>query len=169
MYPYFSENKEIKEIKEEIKPLSYEKTDLDNDEQEEFENYILDMILEAIEQENEDARYYEKLSTMVEDENDRESLRRIHLEDTKHFNMLSELYTNLTGREPIFEYDEIEIDEPLSEEFLDGAEEKLENVELYRNIMMAFLDISVRDMIFEIITDEQKHAQKLNQLYFKYR
>lgn len=166
MYPYFSENKESRE---EIKPLSYEKTDFDYDDQEEFQNYILDMILEAIEQENEDARYYEKLSTMVKDENDRENLRRIHLEDTKHFNMLSELYTNLTGREPIFEYDEIEIDDPLSEEFLDGAEEKLENVELYRNIMMAFLDISVRDMIFEIITDEQKHAQKLNQLYFKYR
>lgn len=166
MYPYFSNNTINKK---EIKTYSYEKTDSDNDEQEEFENYILDMILEAIEQENEDARYYEKLSTIVKDKNDIDDLRRIHLEDTKHFNMLSELYTNLTGTEPNFEYDEIEIDDPLSEEFLEGAEQKLENVELYRNIMSSFLDIGIRDMLFEIITDEQKHAQKLNQLYSKYR
>ncbi len=127
------------------------------------------MILCAIEQENNDMRYYEKLSTCVKDEKDRECLRRIHLEDMKHFNMFSGLYTNLTGKEPIFEYDEIDIENPLAEEFLEGAEQKLENVELYRNIMMAFLDVGIRDMIFEIITDEQRHAQKLNQLYYKYR
>ncbi|MDE6181816.1 MAG: ferritin-like domain-containing protein [Eubacteriales bacterium] len=168
MYPYFSNNNISKK---EIKTSSYEKTDSDNDidNQEEFENCILDMILDAIEESNEDSRYYEKLSTMVKDENDKASLRKIHLEDMKHFNMLSDLYTSLTGREPNFEIDEIEIEGSLADEFLEGAEDKLENVELYRNIMMAFLDIGIRDMIFEIITDEQNHAQKLNQLYYKYK
>lgn len=167
MYPYYSKNLNDKN---EVKVSSFENLNMEQENsQEEFENYVLDMILQALEQENEDMMYYEKLSTLVQDEKDKEVLRRIHLDDMKHFNMLNELYKDLSGKEPVLEYEEIEIDDKLPEEFLDAAEQKLENVDLYRNIMKSFLDVGIRDMIFSILTDEQAHSQKLNQLYNKHK
>ena len=38
---------------------------------------------------------------------------------------------------------------------------------MYRDIMSAFEDIAIRDMLFEIITDEQSHADILNYLIHK--
>lgn len=169
MYPYFSKKDD------EIKATSYEKADLMHtenniDNQKEFENYVLDLIKGAIQQENHDMRYYEALSNMAPDNESKEYLRRIHLEDMKHFNMFSELYSDLSGKEPDFEWEEIDIDcNNLQKEFLKGFEQKCENIELYRNIMVAFLDVRIRDMLFEIITDEQNHMQKLNYLHNKFK
>lgn len=133
-----------------------------------YEKYVLKMILEAIEEENESRLYFEQLANVVSNEEDKATLRKIYLDDTKHFNMLVELYKFLTGKEPKIEFEDIDIDYPLKDEFLDSIDDKLENIELYRNIMNSFLDTDIRDMLFEIITDEQGHIPRLYKLLKKY-
>ena len=46
--------------------------------------------------------------------------------------------------------------------------EELDSVEFYRDIMSNVETPSVREILFEIITDEQSHAQIINYLLFKY-
>lgn len=168
MNPYFQNKIEEDEIKtndldDNLEDKLEEKFDLDD----RFEDEILELILKAIEQENEDSKYFEKLANLIQNEKDKEDIRKIYLDDKKHFKIFSEIYKSLTGKEPIFEDEEIEIDDTLPEELEDSIEQKLENVELYRLILSSFLDVGIRDMIYEIITDEQSHAQKLTKLYNK--
>lgn len=158
MYPYFEED--INKIK--TNDLD-DRFDLDEDDI--FENEILELLLEAISQEDEDIRYFQKLEKMLKNTKDKDMIRKIMLDDKKHFKIFSEIYKSLTGKEPIFEKEEVEIDDSLIEEIFDSIEQKLENVELYRLLLSSFLDVGIRDLIFEIITDEQAHAQKLTQIH----
>lgn len=165
MSPYFQNTMKIdnistNDLEDRLEDFLGDKFDLDD----KFENEILDLILEAIEQENEDSKYYKELLKLVENDKDKEAIRKIYLDDKKHFKIFSEIYKSLTGKEPIFEDEEIEIDDTLLEELEDSIEQKLENVELYRLILSSFLDVGIRDLIYEIITDEQGHAQKLTNL-----
>ncbi len=162
MYPYYTQNKEEKA---KTLALSSKAEVSANKDDEDFSKYVLQMILSAIEQENYDMMYYNQLLNYTTDEEEKEVLRRIYLDDIKHFNLLKELYKCLTDEPISFDYDEIEIGDNITKEFKNSFEQKLENVELYRNILKSFLDTCIRDMLFEIITDEQMHAQKLNNLY----
>ncbi|WP_250277714.1 hypothetical protein [[Clostridium] colinum] len=169
MYPYFSKKDETIEKKDILE------NDLDDKIEEKLENdfrtHIIESIGEAIKEQDENSRYYEKLYNIVKDEKDKNTLRQIHLNETKFKNIFMKLYKMLTGKD--FElredYEEIDLDDNISEEFYDSIEDQLENIEFYRILMSAFSDLPIRDMIYEIIVGKQKNAQLLSNLYNKYK
>lgn len=173
MYPYFSKNENVDE---DIVENNVSKSDLDDKEdildKDDFRAYIIEALQEAIEDQQENVKLYEKIYNMITDEKDKNVLRQIYLNEMKYEKIFIEIYKMLTGKEPVIRPDEdveIDIDDSLKEELEDAIEEQLEDIEFYRMLMSAFVDLPVRDMIYEVILGKQKNAQLLSNLYNKYR
>lgn len=131
----------------------------------EEEPTIQDMIIDAIKDEEHDFKYYSALSDAITDTADSETVKSMSLDEYKHKRILEEIYYALTGAMP--EKVEVEI-EPISNnlenEFGNSLFKELEGVEIYRELMTSFESLGVRDLFFEILTDEQSHADMLNYL-----
>jgi rubrerythrin len=86
-------------------------------------------------------------------------------DEGKHYKMFQQIYYTLTGQ-----YIDIPMQEPQkNEKFIELIESsingELEAVELYRKIRSMLPNTQLRDMLFEIITDEQEHATRFVYLY----
>lgn len=131
---------------------------------------ILAMLEEAFKDEMKDAHIYKELISRQKTKTEAEIVRSIYLDELKHQKLFQEIYERLTGK-PM---PEIEISLPALSTNLTTAYEKslfgeLDAVEFYRQILFAILDLEIRDMLYEIITDEQKHATEFSYLYAKNR
>ncbi|MPM83916.1 hypothetical protein SDC9_130986 [bioreactor metagenome] len=134
----------------------------------EEEPTIQDMIIDAIKDEEHDFKYYSALSDAITDPTDAETVKSMSLDEYKHKRLLEEIYYALTGAMPQPVEVEIEpISNNLKEEFSNSLFKELEGVELYRELMTSFESLGVRDLFFEILTDEQSHADMLNYLIQK--
>ncbi len=131
-------------------------------------NKITEMLILALEDELKDKDYYMQMMDQVNDKEVKEILRQMSLDEQKHYKYLSQIYKQLTGNEPVVQVGKVEISGNILEEITKAFFGELEAVEVYRRLMFLFLNLQIRDMIYEIITDEQAHAAKLNYLYTKY-
>ena len=143
----------------------------DKDDCMEINAYIVKMLIEAIKDEIRDAHFYDSIAEMLSDEDDRKIFHKIHHDEDKHKKIFTEIYEILTGETPSPEElmtDEKEISENMIQNFSDAIFDELSAVEFYRKLYFAFLNQEIRDSLFEVITDEQSHAQILNYMYSKY-
>ncbi len=131
--------------------------------------YILEMLKSALSDEAADADYYERLAKLVECPQDNELINKIKNDEIKHYNILSNIYYELTGSRPEdAEYEVIEIKPDISENFASSIISELESAAFYNKLLVSFLNIELRDWFNEIMTDEQAHAQIMNYLFSKY-
>lgn len=130
---------------------------------------VQDMLIDAMKDEEHDFKYYSALSDAISDTADSETVKSMAFDEYKHKKLLEEIYYALTETMP--EKIEVEI-EPISEdlkaEFTNSLFKELEGVELYRELMASFENQSIRDLFFEILTDEQAHAAMNNYFIQKY-
>ncbi|MCY9659624.1 ferritin-like domain-containing protein [Paenibacillus chondroitinus] len=132
------------------------------------EDMVLKVILQSISGERNDELFYQELIQLAPTEKEKEVIRGIRDDERKHNQMFRNIYTQLTGTPPTG----IEATEPIEHvsNYLSGIESalfgELKAFEKYRTL---YLNISplYRDMIFEIMTDEIKHASYYNWLYAK--
>jgi len=131
--------------------------------------YIIEMLIDAIKGEDKDSNYYKKLSQMTPSEEDKDILYKIHLDEEKHKKMFENIYYQLIGENANIKADNYDIpSNNMVSELAKRMIEELETAEIYRVLLFSFLNLELRDMILEIIIDEQAHAQKLNYLFSKY-
>ena len=138
---------------------------------EEINRYIIQMVTEAIKDEMEDSRFYSTIANTLEDENDSKIFYKIACDEKKHEKIFSEIYEMLTGEsfsDDGMDCDKKPISDNMAENFSNALFGELSAVEFYRKLYFAFLNPELRDALFEIITDEQGHAQILNYMYSKY-
>lgn len=128
-------------------------------------NNILDLLIEAMKDERHDRVKYKMMMDMAKTDKEREQIKYAYEDEGKHYKMFQYIYYQLTG-------DQIDIPTPEVEEYdnlTDAVESsingELEAVELYRKIQSLLPTIGLRDMLFEIITDEQEHATRFTYLY----
>lgn len=158
MYPY-----NIKNNSKPIPKLNTARLTISADEQ-----TLQAMLNDAINDENRDFMYYQALSEAMPDSVDGEIVKSMSLDEYKHKRIFEEIYTALTGEQPTISVVETETDfSDIPAVLLNRLFDELESVEMYRDIMSAFEDNAIRDMLFEIITDEQSHADILNYLIHK--
>lgn len=158
----YNSQKHFNEIKQNIKT-----TDFDNEE--DFRQYVIDALKEAIKEQDENAKYYEKLYNMAQDEKEKDIIRQIYLNELKYKKIFMEIYKMITGEDANIQESKVDIDGSFIEELYDSIEEQLEDLEFYRMLMSVFADLPIRDMIYEVIVGKQKHAQQLSNIYNKYR
>ncbi len=132
---------------------------------------VSEMLADAINDEAGDFARYSSMSAMFSDSDDAETVKSMSYDEYKHKRIFEEIYNALNGSLPET-IQTRDISRPVGDllsELNDSLFAELEAVEMYREIMSAFGGCEVRDMIFEIITDEQAHADILNYLISKIR
>lgn len=126
---------------------------------------VLDLILEAMKDERHDRVKYKKMMELAKSDKVRKQIEFAYNDEGKHYQMFKHIYYMLTGKDidvPIPKVEKIDYLLPAIETSING---ELGAVELYRKIMSMLPTIHMRDMLFEIITDEQEHATRFVYLY----
>ncbi len=129
--------------------------------------YITKLISSAVNNEWADSRYYNMLSSAVTDIEDKKILMDISMDEEKHYKMLTELFTELNGSYPEVTKTEPELNSNILNCISDVIIDETEAVENYRVLLFALENPKYKNIITEIIFDEQNHAAKLNYLYSK--
>ncbi len=121
----------------------------------------LALVKKAVQGEREDELFYSYLISVAPTQEEKEIITSIRDDERKHNRMFREIYFGLTGQ-TIEPSPGEAFEQPVS--YLDGVKKaffgELSAVERYRDIRAGMPNRYYRDMVFEIITDEQKHANK---------
>lgn len=127
--------------------------------------YSLCLILEALGDETHDRMFYQYMSKQAPTSEQKAIINSIRDDEIKHFKMFRLIYQEITCEQPTPK--EKEFVQP--ENYCAGIKQaifgELGAVELYRKIMFGLCTERHRDMLFEIISDEMKHAVKWTFLY----
>lgn len=130
----------------------------------------LALIFEAVQGEKEDRLFYEYLISVAPTQEDKEIISSIRDDEIRHNLMFKKMYKDFTGQE-VMDVTEEGFKKPVS--YTDGIQQalfgELKAVEKYREIRKGLPDRQNRDVVFEILTDEIKHAAKYNFLYTENR
>jgi rubrerythrin len=138
---------------------------------------ILDILCAAIESEQESVHFFGELIKLLKDGADKESVRLIRIDEQKHEKYFSEIHKLITGSPPVVAKRVMPRGKLAgltnSGEVAQACEKAmynaLENAEFYRLIYSGFSNRNIREMLFEIISDEQNIAIKLSHIYQKIR
>ena len=132
-------------------------------------NKIINLLEEGILDERHDQEFYKRLSEMAGDATDRDILWSMHLDEMKHEIYMTEIYKHLTDAPLTAEQPQVEVSSDMLKNFETALFGEISAVSFYRKILFAFADRPTRDTLYEIITDEQRHASFLNYLYAKHK
>lgn len=120
-------------------------------------------IYNSVQDEKEDELFYTYLIGAAPTPEEKAIITTIRDDEKKHNQMLRQIYQNFTGQQ-IPEAEEVNFTKPKS--YIDGVKQalfgELTAVERYRDIRAGLPTEYYRDMVFEILTDELKHATKYN-------
>jgi rubrerythrin len=132
----------------------------------------LRMIEESVMGETGDVKFYEALIKVCEkmcDKEDKMIIEGIIKDEHKHAQLFRTIYCEITGQVlPEAPMDKAKAPKSCCEGLQEAIFDELHAVERYRRILYAMQNRRHINMLVEIITDEQKHAQKLNYLYSKH-
>ncbi|MBW7477532.1 ferritin-like domain-containing protein [Paenibacillus oenotherae] len=123
----------------------------------------LRLIRQSVEGEREDELFYDYLISVAPSQEEKDIITSIRNDERKHNRMFRSIYQGLTGQ-TIPAPDQVEFEKPKT--YIDGIRKalfgELSAVERYRDIRAGLQSRYYRDMVFEILTDELKHATKYN-------
>ncbi len=126
---------------------------------------LIDLILEAMKDERTDRAKYKMMMDMARDPKVKRQINFAYEDEGKHYKMFQQILFKLTGK--MTEVPVPDVKKPIN--LLEGVEGsidgELEAVELYRDILAMLPNKQMRDMLYEIITDEQEHAVRFTYLY----
>jgi rubrerythrin len=126
----------------------------------------LQLVREAVQGEREDEVFYQYLISVAPTREEKEIIASIRDDERKHNQMFRRIYRDLTGHEVQSTGGE-QFERPAS--YIAGIRKalfgELRAVEKYRRIKQCLTQRVHRDILFEIITDELKHASKYNYLF----
>lgn len=121
------------------------------------------LIKQSVRNEKEDELFYDYLISVAPSEEDKVIIQSIRDDERKHNRMFRSIYQAFTGQ-TIAGQPDIQFEKPKS--YIDGIRKalfgELAAMERYRDIRAGLPDRYYRDMVFEILTDEMKHADKYN-------
>lgn len=128
----------------------------------------LELMVEAVQGEKGDRLFYEYLISVAPTQADKDVIASIRDDEIRHNLMFKKIYKDFTGKD-VMDVNGEQIKKPGS--YIDGIQQalfgELRAVEKYREIRKGLPDRYYRDLVFDIITDELKHASKYNFLYTK--
>jgi rubrerythrin len=126
---------------------------------------ILDLIKEAMKDERHDRVKYKNMMEMANTEKIVKQIEFAYMDEGKHYKMFQQIYYVLTGKIIDIPVPKVETYNKLLDAVETSINGELEAVELYRKIQSLLPNMKLRDMLFEIITDEQEHATRFTYVY----
>lgn len=130
-------------------------------------NEALDLVKKAIQGEREDELFYDYLISVAPTNEEKDIIASIRDDERKHNKYFREIYAFYTG-EGVPSASNVTFEKPQS--YIAGISKakfgELGAVERYRDIRAGLPDRYYRDMVFEILTDELKHAHKYDYILY---
>jgi rubrerythrin len=126
---------------------------------------LLDLLVEAMKDERHDNKKYKMMMEMTENKEIRENIRYACEDEAKHYRMFQEIYEDLTGEEISVPVPKVDLADRFIDNVKSSIQDELKAVEMYREIRAMLNSKKHRDMLFEIITDEQEHATRFVYIY----
>ncbi|MBB4824750.1 rubrerythrin [Sporosarcina luteola] len=140
-----------------------------NEQQQAFQR-SLQLMAEAVQGEREDQLFYDYLISKAPTAEQKEIITSIRNDEIRHNQLFRQMYQQLTGQEVSMGKEE-EFIPPVS--YIEGIKKalfgELKAMEKYRIIRAGLPYREYRDVVFEILTDELKHATLYNFLYTENR
>lgn len=125
--------------------------------------YVLKLMEEAIADEIHDYSLYTTLAQKCPEYGP--LLESIAADEIKHKKMLLELYSDLTGKDPMVkETGEADSYGDCKELISARVPAELEGAALYRTIYFTMPDVAAKNILFELMTDEMYHATLLSNI-----
>ncbi|HBM80244.1 MAG: ferritin-like domain-containing protein [Clostridiales bacterium] len=128
---------------------------------------LINMIKDAMKDELHDHMKYKMMMEMTDDSEVKRQINFASEDEAKHYKMFKQLLFALTGRVIDVPKPQVEHYDNLLDAIKTSIDGELEAVELYRKIKAQLPTMAMRDMLYEIITDEQEHATRFVYLYAK--
>lgn len=126
---------------------------------------LIDLIIEAMKDERHDRVKYKMMMDMTKKDKIKEQIRFAYEDEGKHYKMFQYIFYQLTGKQIDIPIPEVEEYDELIDAVETSINGELAAVELYRKIQSMLPNIGLRDMLFEIITDEQEHATRFTYVF----
>lgn len=121
---------------------------------------LLELIKEAMQDERHDNRKYRMMQDMTDNRDIKENLRFAMEDEGKHYRMFQDIYEDLTGEEIEIPVPKVDLEPRFIDNIKTSINGELGAVEMYRDIRAMLISKRHRDMLYEIITDEQEHATR---------
>lgn len=129
------------------------------------DNDVVMLIREAMRDELHDREKYRRMMEMTDDETVKNQIRFAYDDEGKHYKMFQNILFTLTNQTVDEMMPEVEEIPSLLEGVQTSINGELEAVEMYRKIMAMLPSAELKQMLYEIITDEQEHATRFVYLY----
>jgi len=127
---------------------------------------LSDLLIQAMKDERHDRVKYKRMMEMTTDPMVKKQIKFAYDDEGKHYKMFNQIYYALTGKQVDIPLPtDIEKYDTLMEAVQSSIEGENEAVDLYRQIFSLMTNKQMRDMVYEIITDEQEHAMRFIYLY----
>jgi Mn-containing catalase len=126
---------------------------------------VVDLILEAMKDERHDRVKYKNMMDMTKNETIKKQILFAYEDEGKHYKMFQEIYRDLTGKIIDVPLPKVEKYDRLKYAIQTSIDGELDAVEFYRKIKAMLPTRKMRDMLYEIITDEQEHATRFVYVY----
>jgi rubrerythrin len=136
---------------------------------------LMEMIGTALMMSEDNAKVYKNLQSSLSSEDDMATARGITLDNVKHCRQLSDIMRSMTGnpseppKTPAPQMpDRSAAAITLPGFFEERFHKEFTGVELFRQIYFALIDLEFRDILYEIITDKQRHAACMLMMHSKH-
>jgi len=120
---------------------------------------LLELMIMAMQDETNDAAKYQRMSVDATDEESKDILRSMYLDESRHKTLLNEIYSQLSGSDA----PEIvpEVDEEMvsyTDQLKKNVVAEIEGARFYRDLSMLIDDTNLKHIMFGILDDEQNHS-----------
>lgn len=126
---------------------------------------LKDLMQEAIKDEMHDTIKYRRMLGMAQDEKIKKQINFPYEDEQKHSKMFQQLYTKLFGQPINIQAPKVETYNNLLDAVESSIDGELEAVELYKKILFALPNNKMKEVVYDIITDEQEHATRFVYVY----
>lgn len=112
--------------------------------------------------------YYNKLSEYIKNRVDREQIKSISDEEEKHINMIQSIYTRMLGGQIISCCTE-QIKREQAVKLLGRIiYMETENIKILKSLILSITDPRIKNGLYYILTDDQRHSDIIIYLFTKY-
>ena len=120
---------------------------------------LLELMVMAMQDEVNDAAKYKKMSEGTTDEESKDILRSMYLDENRHKVLLNEVYTSLSGNGvPEINVEEMEEKISYPDQLKKNLTAEIEGVKFYRDLSLMLTDDYLKHILFSILNDEQNHS-----------
>lgn len=127
---------------------------------------LLKLLLEAMKDERHDTVKYKIMMEKTNDPEIKKQIKFAYDDEIKHYGMFNSIYRALTGKTVDIPLPKtVEKYDTLMDAVKSSIEGENEAVDLYRQIYSLLTNQNMKDMVYEIITDEQEHAMRFIYVY----